>query len=375
MLGRPVSEIIAWQAAAIGYDHVNPMTVGLFRVHGRAACADGEHPWSMVLKLCRPPSEEDARRVPAVLVARTREAHRWDRELLAYESGLLSDLGGGLVAPHCYGVRREDQQAWLWLEDISANPAPWVVARYRLAARHLGQFNGSFLTDRALPSQDWLSRRWLQSWVGSLGAPQLGILEEATVWAHPLVRDAFPVAACAELQVMLSERAALHRLLDELPQTFCHLDAFRANLMARVTDDGHDTTVAIDWAYAGIGPVGCDASNLATASAFFYGEQLAIAELDAATWEGYLAGLDDVGWLGDRRLARAGYLAANVTRWMFVGLPSLRAVSDEAMRARIERSRPTGFAGLVRSLGARTAYLLQQARELRALAPLAGSSS
>ena len=40
----------------------------------------------------------------------------------------------------------------MWLEDVSeSTDAQWTLEQYAIAARHLGQMNGSFLTDRALP--------------------------------------------------------------------------------------------------------------------------------------------------------------------------------------------------------------------------------
>ena len=60
-----------------------------------------------------------------------------------------------------------------------------------------------------------------------------------------------------------------------------------------------------------------------------------------------------------------GYLAANLARWPFIGLHGLASVGDEAARRRTEKIFGMPFDRLVDLLGRRTAYLGQQARELR----------
>ena len=83
---------------------------GLYRFEGRAETRDGVRPWSVVLKVC-PPDTDD------------RDPAAWDaprREALAYTSGFLAQLPGPLVAPQCLALAdRPDGSAWLWLEDIS----------------------------------------------------------------------------------------------------------------------------------------------------------------------------------------------------------------------------------------------------------------
>ena len=54
--------------------------------------------------------------------------------------------------------------------------------------------------------------------------------------------------------------------LDKLPQTFCHLDAYRPNLFLRRDADGSNQTVAVDWAFTGIASVGEEIANLLAAS-------------------------------------------------------------------------------------------------------------
>jgi hypothetical protein len=104
----------------------------------------------------------------------------WKREALAYEAGLLVDLADGFVAPRCYGIRDLGQDhVAIWLEDIvGSGPSRWPLERYGLAARHLGRFNGAYLTGRRLPGWPWLSvgrvRQWLARGRPCSGGPWRG---------------------------------------------------------------------------------------------------------------------------------------------------------------------------------------------------------
>ena len=81
----------------------------------------------------------------------------WDREVQAYRSGLLDDLPDRLVAARCYGIEERPGAAWLWLEDVTDEIGPhWPIARFALAARHLGRLSGRYLTERPLPDDPWL---------------------------------------------------------------------------------------------------------------------------------------------------------------------------------------------------------------------------
>src|SRR5919201_6300912 len=75
-------------------------------------------------------------------------------------------------------------------------------------------------------------------------------------WRHPLIRRAYPTPVAERLLRLHAGRGVLLDRLDRLPHTLCHLDAFRRNLFARVTDDGRQQTVAIDWASIGFAALG-----------------------------------------------------------------------------------------------------------------------
>jgi hypothetical protein len=203
----------------------------------------------------------------------------------------------------------------LWLELITDQfPGPWPLNRYALAARHLGRFNGAYLTGAPVPDQPWLSRGWLRSWVEASG-PAVAELERLAGPSGPsLVRQLFPPVVVAEARGLWDEREVFLTALDRLPRCLCHHDAFRRNLLHRAGSEGEEL-VAIDWAFVGHGAVGEELGQLVVASlVFFEAAGIPPRELDAACFTGYVAGLREAGWAGDERLVRLGFAASAALR-------------------------------------------------------------
>ena len=233
------------------------------------------------------------------------------REALAHGSGLLAALPGGLAAPRCLTVETQpDGTTWLWLEAISdAHPGPWPLERYALVARHLGRFNGAYLAGAPLPARAWLSKGWLRGWVEAAGLAVAELEQFVGSDAAPLTRQLYPPPVVAELKRLWAERERFLTALDRLPQTFCHHDVFRRNLLGRTGPQG-DELVALDWADAGHAAVGQELVPLVLGSLLFF-EAVGIAphDLDVACFANYVAGLREAGWTGDEHLVRLGFTA------------------------------------------------------------------
>ena len=302
----------------------------------------------------------------------------WDypaREGLAYGSGLLAALPGGLAAPRCLAVEAQpDGTTRLWLEAVTdAHPGPWPLDRYAWVARRLGRFNGAYLAGAPLPDQPWLSRGWLRSWVEASG-PAVAELEHlAGPGGPPLLRQLYPPPVVAELRRLWDERERFLTALDRLPRTFCHHDAFRRNLLVRAGPEGEEL-VAVDWAYAGHGAVGEELGQLVVASLFFF-ETVGIAprELDAACFAGYVAGLREAGWAGDERLVRLGFTAAAALRHT-IGLLRLMlpVVTDPALRPVVEDMFGRPLEEVVEAWAELWPFQFGLAEEARALLPVVG---
>jgi len=353
-LGSETAEVASWDAQQI---HASATRARILRISGSAFDRRDRVPWSLVVKTIPSQPDRDEPSGP----------HYWKREILLYQSGLLDDLPGGLAAPRCLGITGQPGgEFWIWLEDVKDDIEPeWPLAHYGVVARHLGQFNGAYLVGRPVPSEPWLSRGWLRQW-GAQDAP--GIKRLRASQEHPLVRRVYPPAVAESLFRLWEERAAFLSALDDLPQTFCHLDAFRRNLLARHTADGRCQTVAIDWAFTGVGAIGEEIGSLVLASLSHneveWEEGLS---LDRIVFDGYLEGLREVGWSGDRRAVRFGYTASTVLRYGFCLRINLSVLVDESVRVRWERSLGRPMEDVADLWGEGGSFLLGLLEEARAL--------
>ncbi len=378
VLADEAAELIDWQHEPLGYTVRTPVSGGIYRLSGRARTHDGVRPWSLILKIARSPAGgnwPDGRRVPAGWGADPAHTQYWQREALAYRSGLLDDLPGDLVAPHCFGVdERGEDTIWLWLEAVhETERRPWPLARYGLAARHLGQFNGAYLAGRPIPTQLWLNRGFLRAW--SAETANVALIEQADTWTHPFVRRAFPKPVAERLLRLYAEREDFLAALDRQPQTLCHLDAFPGNLLARRVAAGREQTVALDWAFVGIGAVGEEVGQFIACSLHLGEIPMAeAAQLRAVVLDGYREGICEAGWSGslvelERAIYRGAAVAAGL-RWAFIAANSaVRATRDDRARAMLERNTGRPFAEGMTERAHLVYFLLDWLDEARALLP------
>lgn len=359
-LGRPVDEVSDWTVAALGYTAFNPVSQGVYRVSGAARSRATSLPWSAVLKICRAPSDEELANAASDQREMLLETLRWDREAQAYGSGLLETLPEGLVAPRCFGVERHEGTLWIWLEDVADDATAWDVARYALAARHVGRLGGEYLAGRELPAHPWMSRGWIRSWSTYFSRTLPAILEDDGVWAQPTVVQLFDPGAREDLRRLWRERERWWSALDRLPLTLSHLDAFRANLMSRTTR-GQIETVAIDWAFVGIAPLAADVATLVAASLFYHGDPQDPADLTAACLEATTAGLRDSGYSVSHSDLERAYAINVIARWGFVIGP-LRAAGDPVREEKTAQLIRRPYTEIVRLIAERTRYVCALSR-------------
>jgi len=314
---------------ALGSDTIEVVDHQCQEIRGRAGGAEGVYrftgsghdqgeavPWSLILKIIGPRPDFDDPSGWAY----------WKREMLAYQSGLLDALPGGLAAPRCFGVvEQPGGQFWLWLEEAADNigsadgiGSRWPLEHYGVVARHLGQFNGAYVMGRPIPSEAWLSRGLLCS---QLESPRpgaaFGIARLRNSLQRSLVRRVYPSSIAESVFRLWTQRDVLLDALDRLPQTFCHMDAFRRNLFAQQSADGRGQTVAIDWSYVGTGAIGEEIAALVGMSLLWEFQEIGwdrALELDRIVFDRYLEGLDEAGWHGDQLEARSGYTVASALR-------------------------------------------------------------
>ena len=262
----------------------------------------------------------------------------WKREVLAYASGWLAHLPGGLRAPRCYGI--EPQPAgpvWLWLEDVPDRYGEqWPLEQYTRAARCLGRFNGAYLAGEPWPAHDWLSRstREPRGVIEAFGWVEALVRDPAT-WQHPLLCETFTPNLAARLPEFWTKRQRLLEALEKLPQTLCHQDAWRVNMLAPLSGPD-DEMVMIDWAYAGRSVLGSDLGDLAVEGYGVRPEIHSPAEIDAAVFEAYLDGLHEAGFPAERNPTRFAYVTFAALKYGCL-LLWLRNVLDQSQRGNLER--------------------------------------
>jgi hypothetical protein len=236
---------------------------------------------------------------------------------LAYQSGLLESLPGGLAAPRCLLAEEAGpEEVWLWLQDVLDAPGrTWPASRYLVAARHLGGFGGAYLGEQPLPREPWLAEEFFRKRIALAEQEHsLGLFWDRATWEHPLIAGRFSPDVPARLRRLWDARAALLDALDRVPRTLRHGDAHRNNLRANDTPDPHRAegtryvTVALDWAALSTGPVGADLSDLAI-SVLLGPRGYPSPTLPDDLYAAYLGGVRAAGWQGDEAPVRLAYAA------------------------------------------------------------------
>lgn len=354
-LGAPDTALGAWDATPLlgGVNAFNAAR-SLFLIRGTAHVGPGEQPWCVILKGYAPIAE----------LADPTHRDYWKREWLLYHSGFLATLPG-LRAPRCYlADERADGTAWLWLEYVEEEgERAWSHARWALAARHLGQFNGASLVGPPPPARPWLGGGRLRAWVEH-HRPLVARIAAAP--DNPDVRHWWPRPVVAAILRLWDEHDTLCTALERLPQTFGHGDAIRRNLLSRRAVDGTEETVAIDWEHAGLYAAGEEVGQtLSVASAFYDLDPADLPTLDEALFASYLDGLRDAGWRGDPRPVRFAYTAHAALRNAFNAVGT--SVPPEAGRAAALQNYGHTWDALAARRAAIRPFLLARADEARNL--------
>jgi hypothetical protein len=340
LLGPDV-DVIGWSVAPIGYafDPNSPVNGGVYRLTGSARSANGERHWSLILKELHSPGGRTAPTgdvIPHEMANDPGVFSYWRREPLAYTTGSLDDLPGGIVAPRCFGLTEpKPDHVWLWLEDLADTPASqWPAARLLTAARQLGAFNGAYLSGQPLPDAVWIGRGWLRGWTTVVGNSVVEAIERYELPSHPAISGRIPATLWERLLRLWTSRERLLDALEGQPVAFCHLDAFSANMFAR--DHGGKTeTVLIDWALASLAAPGEELPALIIANALTGIASVAVSrQREEPIIAAYLDGLRDAGDEVDADQLRFTYEAAAALRYAPVCLaPALAPLVSPAATA------------------------------------------
>jgi hypothetical protein len=311
VLDDPAAELVDFRCVEMGGGY--ELGSSVYGLSGNALLEGRVTPWRLVLKVIIP--------MPGHL--EPGGAWYWKREVLAYQTGLVHQLPGKLTAPRCYALTEQpDGAIWLWLEYLEDQTgSSWPLETYHKTAYHLGLFNGAYLAGRPLPDYPWTPKDWLAQYIAN-AAPAMKIVQDEP--DNPAVRQLFNSSQRAVMLLFWDERDRLLALLDSMPQTFCHQDAFKGNLF-----DRGSLTVAVDWSYASAGPAGVELVPLVLASTAINGfppDQM--QQLEAAAFDGYSRGLVEAGFRPNLKEMRLAYCLSILLRYCIAagvgqGLPAL----------------------------------------------------
>jgi hypothetical protein len=192
-------------------------------------------------------------------------------------------------------------------------------------------------------------------------------VQDPATWQHPLLRSAFPIPITSRLWRLWEDHGVLLDVLERLPQTLCHLDAWRGNLFATPEVDGEHQLIAIDWAYLGLGTMATDIGDLMAPSFELFGvEPCDPRTLDRVIFESYLEGLSAAGWQGDHRVVRCAFALFTALKYGCL-LFWLHHIIDESQHASWVQRRGHPLDECLQNQAVLTYYLLDLADEARRL--------
>jgi hypothetical protein len=302
-VGDATANVASWESTPLAWLAIARTTAELARYSGMTT--DGR-PWSAIRKVLRRPEAW--------------KTMDWRREADVYASGILDGLPPGIAAPRLYAIEEAGDQVLLWIEEIVETEKVWPLARYAIAARDLGRFNGAYARGHPVPAGLALGRDWLARWVANSAERSLAALDDPSFGDHELVRVAVSASAVDRIRRLLGARTQLLDALARLPAALSHLDAWRANLLARDGVDGQQT-VAIDWSVLGLAPAGQEIAVFVTGARIWLGVMGDDADaLGELSYRAYLEGLRDAGWVGSDADVRFAY-AASAALWAVTPAP------------------------------------------------------
>ena len=324
-VGRPV-RVLDWAATELPVSSGAISTESVTRLHGTATDGASQLRWSVLVKVLR-----SARHWPGISMVpppfrqRLIDDYRWQREADVLTSELPSIMPTGMRTPTVYRCDDlGDDRLAVWMEWVDVVGTPWDGARFRRAARLLGQ-----LAARRAIGSDTAKLR-----VETAPAEQLSGLRE--LYAGPLAMRYLPMlrdhALCSILRPYAS--AQLRENLDQLseqipamldrlaalPQAVGHGDACPQNLL--IPAEAPDTVVAIDLSWQHPEAIGFDLGQLLMGLA--HTGDLAADELPALHDDllaAFVDGLRTERCDVDIDDVRYGFDASMVIRSAFTSLP------------------------------------------------------
>lgn len=303
--------LISWECSPLG-DKKQESSV--FRVLCTVNDNDEKRNCTLILKILKPDFQRNS----------ADHYYYWKREALVYRSGLLNQLPPDIRAPKCYRVEEElaDKSMRIWLEDLNLenDQHDWSFTQQQKLSYLLGRSNGAYLIGNLLlPTDSFLCRAWMRSWVEVCSAYAKPVEEQKVMWDRYLshMNDKYDTWEC-----YCNNRSRVDRFLetlDLLPRVFAHQDVHWDNFIIEQHNNGHESLLAIDWQFASISGVGEELGRM-------FGYALLKNKIPLNKYEeykealliSYLQGLRDTGWEGNASVVRYGFTLTAALRFIMV---------------------------------------------------------
>ena len=324
-----VSTIKEWNIEALNCSSLNFTTDGIFRVYGTVIVSEKEIQWSLILKIIKPENDEKNNAL---------HHNYWKREALVNQSGILCELPYVICAPQCYKVEeKENNSVWIWMEEIiEDNKQPWSDNEFAFVARKLGIFNGTYLTEKAIPDYPWICRNWIKSWIDSCKKYSI----DPTVYFSK-VQKIYNLNSIYNSYNYLNKHLNKHlRALESLPRVLAHQDLSKQNMFITTLQNSTKKQLTlIDWQFLSISGLGEDLGKLFGVA--LSQQHIPIVKMDHfkdLLFTNYLEGLREAGWNGDASLPQYGFYTSFSFRsaWEVPKLIKLAANSATEKKQEIE---------------------------------------
>ncbi|GAA3407691.1 hypothetical protein ACFFNY_11105 [Paenibacillus hodogayensis] len=304
-----IFQLISWNCSPLGK---NKEESSVYRVSCTVLIKDDESQnYTLIIKVLKPDFMRN----------QVNHYYYWKREALVYDSGILNQLPQDIRAPICHAVEEHsDGSVWIWLDDIAIEPIQndWSLTHMCKISYLLGKYNGAYLTGTPLPTESFLCRSWMRSWVEVCTAYAKPIEEQKAIWESYL-KEFDDKNYMWELYINNRVRVnSLLKTLELLPRVFAHQDVHWDNIFLEKLND-RDSLIAIDWQFASISGVGEELGRI-----FGYALLKKKISIDKASdykeelFLNYLQGLREVGWDGNAKLARFGFTTTASLRFIMV---------------------------------------------------------
>lgn len=258
----------------------------------------------------------------------------WKREFLMYHNNIFEKLPNNLSAPKCYEMKIENNEVWLWLENIKGTSNKDIsIDDYEIIAKNIGQYQGKVNSEKDNNMYSWMSSRYWYA-ITLVNWCTVGILHLDDEMNNIDKRE-LDLSTIDSLYTIWNIKDELLDIMNKLPKTLCHRDFHPANIFITKEKGKESNITLIDWDCVGIGVLGEDIADLLGETLTYYDFDLRKAsDLMDIIFSNYMTGLREVNCNVEEELVRLGYTMCFILHWGFRVYQELKYTEDVKVKAR-----------------------------------------